>query len=143
MSTRASATEHGGCPEPVRSGGYAELDGVVYACTPRLPGPLIELVVHGPEAPAGFELRRDRMSWVHVMPRADLSRLFQVRTYATWLGHEVRVEAVRGEQASLWSQTYREPDDPRVVLDRGSWSAVVPVDELRDVVSVTTELPLP
>lgn len=126
----------------VLAGGHAELDGVVHSTTSLLSGPLIQLLVHrDAEAPGGFERRVDG-TWMRVVERTSLTRLFRVTTHATWRGHEVRVERVLGHEAHLWSQTYRPPDDSRVVLDRDSWSATVPVDELSDVVSTTEELPV-
>ena len=124
----------------VLAGGHAEFDGVVYPTTSLLSGPLVQLLVHGEaEPPGGFQRRVDG-TWMRVVERTALTRLLRVTTRATWRGHEVRVERVLGHEADLWSQTYRPPDDPRVVLDRDSWSATVPVDELSDVVSTTEEL---
>ena len=126
----------------VLAGGHAELDGVVYSTTSLLSGPMIQLLLpREAEPPGGFQRRADG-TWMRVVERAALTRLFRVTTHATWLGHDVRVERVLGHEAHLWSQTYRPPVDPRVVPDRGSWSASVAVDELDDVVSTTDELPV-
>ena len=102
----------------VLAGGHAEL---VYSTTSLLSGPLIQLLVHGDaQPPGGFERRMDG-TWMRVVERTALTRLFRVTTRATWQGHEVLVERVLGRRRLAlaihdqcqWCRHHRQPHPDR------------------------------
>lgn len=125
----------------VRAGAYAEYDGRTYACLSVGQAQVVLVVPPGRLVPDGFEHRPDGC-WHRVVDKADVSRLFFVDTQASWQGHEVYVQDDFGTRMQIWSDTYPPPSRPEVQIDRDSWSAMVPVSELRDVVETVSEIPL-
>lgn len=124
----------------VRAGGYAEFRGAVYACA-SVGKPMIRLFAPGDRpAPDGFSAHADGR-WTRLVPRADVERLFFVKTEATWEGQPVDVLSVDGDFAEVSSRAYPPPRRPEVQRDRASWDARVSVAELHDVLETVTEVP--
>jgi len=127
----------------VRAGAYAEVDGVLYPVV-DLHGPEVRLLAFGAEQPHPDFEDDGWNEWSRLVDRSAASRLFWVRTTATWSGTTVSVDRVVGDRATFSYDGDDLPLDNPAVSRIGlfEWQGTVPVDELSDVVEVVHEVPL-
>lgn len=128
---------------PVRAGGYATYEGVVYHCGLPHRGMVRLWAGRFDPQPPGFERSRRGGEWTAYVPSEQVTGFFHVRTTARWKGHPVLVRTVRGDLAEI---TYVGDDiDGRPELSHqqhGEWEGWVEVATLTHVLEVPSDVRL-
>ncbi|NMR21599.1 hypothetical protein [Cellulomonas fimi] len=139
----------------MRAGSYAEYENEIYECG-ALSKPMVRLFAEERAPRPGFEL--DRWGrWTRLVDRREVSRLFRVRTTASWRGWQAEVERFADDaSAEIYVDGYSQPPlaspppmkpiPPHELglrqIDKNIWRGVVPVRDLENISEVVEEVPL-
>lgn len=122
----------------VRSGEFAQVDGVTYPCRHVARDDRVVLKSKAEENPAPelFAWHEAFGGWVAQLPSARCERVYATRTYARYQGHRVAVDAVADGVASV---SYADENGAWAArngftqVDKYEYTKDVPAAELRDV----------